>query len=167
MRKTIAILCILLLPLSGWAGKPVKKGQLASLVSEYRGVEGVELVRLGTLATSAIKTTVRLSAKDDPDARQALDLLSGIRRLTIFEFEDCEASVKEKINNKLGRILKGSDLLMEVKDGSDAMQMYGILDEKGDSVSDFVLYTPGECALICIFGKVSMKAVEKIMKEYD
>ena len=114
MRKTIAILCILLLPLSGWAGKPVKAGQLASLVSEYRNVEGVELVRLGTLATSAIKTAVRISAKDDPDARQALDILSGIRRLTVFEFEDCEASVKEKINKKLKE--KGINLSKEELD---------------------------------------------------
>lgn len=124
-------------------------------------------MRLGTLATSAIKTAVRISAKDDPDARQALDILSGIRRLTVFEFEDCEASVKEKINKKLSHILKESELLMEAKDGNDSMQMYGVLDEKGESVRDFVLYTPGDCALICIFGKISMKAVEKVIKDYD
>ena len=167
MKRTITILCILLLSLSGWAGKPVKKGQLASLVTEYRNVEGVELVRLGTLATSAIKTTIRVSAKDDPDSKQALRLLNGIRRLTIFEYEDCEASVKHEINNKLQRILRGSELLMEVKDESDTMQMYGIIDEDGESVRDFVLYTPADCALICIFGKVSMDAVAKIIKDND
>jgi hypothetical protein len=30
-----------------------------------------------------------------------------------------------------------------------------------------VLYTPGDCALICIFGKISMAAVEKIIKDND
>ena len=56
---------------------------------------------------------------------------------------------------------------MEVKDESDTMQMYGIIDEDGESVRDFVLYTPADCALICIFGKVSMDAVAKIIKDND
>ena len=167
MKKTITILLILLLSLPGWAGKNVREGQLAALVSEYRHVEGVELVRLGTFATSALKTTIRLSAKDDPDARQALKALRGIRRLTVFEYDDCEASTKEKINKKISRILSGSELLMEVKDGSETMKMYGVVENNGDSVKDFVLYTPGSCALICIFGKVSMDAIAKIVAEND
>lgn len=167
MKKTITILIVLLLPLMGWAGKNVKKGQLASFVSEYRNVEGVELVRLGTLATSAIKTAIRISAKDDPDSRQALQIINGVRRLMVFDYEDCSAKDKDKINWKISRILKGSELLMEVKDGSDNMQMYGVIEGDGESVRDFVLYTPDSCALICIFGRFSMDAIAKIAAEND
>lgn len=120
------------------------------------------MVQLGSLATSAIKTVIRIAAKDDPDARQALQVLNGIRRLTVFEYEDCSPAVKEKITRKLNRILKNSELLIETKDGTDSMRMYGVVDEKGDTVTDFVIYTPGECALICIFGKVSMDAIAKV-----
>jgi hypothetical protein len=167
MKKTIAILCFLALSLSAMAGKNVSKTQLAALVSEYRQYDGVELVQLGSLATSALKTVIRISAKDDPDAAEALQLLGGIRRLTVFEYEDCSPAVKERITRKLNRILDSSELLIEAKDGDDAMRMYGVVDEKGDSVRDFVLHTPGSCALICIFGKVSMKTISKIMEEND
>lgn len=167
MKKTIAILCFLVLSLSAMAGKNVSKTQLATLVSEYRQYDGVELVQLGSLATSALKTVIRISAKNDPDAAEALQLLNGIRRLTVFEYEDCSPAVKEKITRKLNRILNGSELLMEAKDGDDSMRMYGVVDEKGDTVRDFILHTPGSCALICIFGKVSMKALSKMMKDND
>ncbi len=42
------------------------------------------------------------------------------------------------------------------------MRIYGVVDESADSVKDFVLYTPSDCALICIFGSISMDAVAKI-----
>lgn len=167
MKKTITILCFLVLSLSAMAGKNVSKTQLATLVSEYRQYDGVELVQLGSLATSALKTVIRISAKNDPDAAEALQLLNGIRRLTVFEYEDCSPAVKEKITRKLNRILNGSELLIEAKDGDDSMRMYGVVDEKGDTVRDFILHTPGSCALICIFGKVSMKALSKMMKDND
>ena len=167
MKKTITILCFLVLSLSAMAGKNVSKTQLATLVSEYRQYDGVELVQLGSLATSALKTVIRISAKNDPDAAEALQLLNGIRRLTVFEYEDCSPAVKEKITRKLNRILNGSELLIEAKDGDDSMRMYGVVDEKGDTVRDFILHTPCSCALICIFGKVSMKALSKMMKDND
>lgn len=167
MKKTITILCFLALSLSAMAGKNISKTQLAALVSDYRRCDGVELVQLGSLATSALKTVIRASAKDDPDAAEALQLLDGIRQLTVFEYEDCSSAVKEKISRRIDRILSESDLLIETKDGSDTMRMYGVVDENGDTVRDFVLHTPGSCALICIFGKVSMKAVSKMMENND
>ena len=56
---------------------------------------------------------------------------------------------------------------MEVNDEEDRMQIFGLYDERTDAVRDFVLYTPSECALICIFGKISMAAVEKIIRDND
>lgn len=167
MKKTIAILCFLALPLLAMAGKNVSKTQLTAVISEFRQYDGVELVRLGSLATSALKTVIRLSAKEDPDSAEALRLLKGIRRLTVFEYEDCQPDIKERISRRLNRTLNGSDLLMEAKDGGDSMRMYGVVDESGDTVRDFVLYSPGSCALICIFGKVSMKALSKMMEDDD
>lgn len=167
MKRFLLITCILLLPLSAWAGKNVQKTQLASFISEYRHCEGVELVQLGTFATAAVRAMVRLGASDDEDSRQAISMLKGIRRLTVLDYEDAPDSIKEKMSRRLDRILNGSELLMEAKDGDDVMKMYGVLDKKGENVSDFVLYTPGDCALICIFGKVSMKAIAEIMKEND
>ena len=52
---------------------------------------------------------------------------------------------------------------MEVTDEGDQMQIYGLYDERTDVVRDFVLYTPSECALICLFGSISMDTVSRMM----
>lgn len=152
MKQLTTILTVFLLMYANvMAGNGIRKTQLAGVISEFRNCEGVELVKLGSLATSALKTTIRLSAKDDPDAGEALELFKGIKRFTVFEYEDSSDSVKQKINRRLDNVFGSSDLLMEVKDGDDVMKMYGVLNEKTGTVGDFVLY----------------EALDKIIKEYD
>ena len=167
MKRLLIILSIVLIPLSGTAGKSVPRNRLLTALSEFRSTEGVELVQLGTLATSALRAVASLSSAGDEDARQALALMKGVRRVTVFDYEDCDAAVKEKIGRRLNRILGDSEILFEAKDGEDVMKLYGVTDSKGENVRDFVLYTPGDCALICIFGKISMAAVEKIIRDND
>ena len=167
MKKILIILSIVLIPFTGTAGKSVPKNQLLAALSEFKRAEGVELVQLGPLATSALKAVVRISSSEDEDARQALALMKGVRRVTVFDYEDCDSKVKDRINRRLNRVLGNSELLFEAKDGGDVTRIYGVSDSKGEVVRDFVLYTPGDCALICIFGKVSMKAVEKLIEDND
>ena len=50
-------------------------------------------------------------------------------------------------------------MLMEVKDGSDIMRMYGVVDDRGDRVRNFVLFSPEDCTLICLFGTISLDSV--------
>ena len=169
MKRTILILTILLISITGIAGKPLPRTQLSAFINDYRRCEGVELVQLGSLATSAMKTAIRMAAKedDDPDLRHALSMLKGIRRLTVFEFEDAAPALKEKMNRRLARILDKSELLFEAKDGGDSFSMYGVIDDKAGTASDFVMYSPESCALICIFGKVSVDALSKLMENHD
>ncbi len=167
MKRITVILLVLLMSIGNIAGRNVRKAQIAGVISEFRGCEGVEVVQLGSLATSALRATIRLSSPGDPDALQALSMMKGIRRLTIFEFEDSSEAVKKKICHKLDKAFEGAELLMEAKDGTDSMKLYGVLNEKSDTVSDLMMYAPGDCALICIFGKVSMDAIAEIMKDND
>ena len=167
MKRLLIILSIALIPLGGTAGSVVHRNRILSVLSEFKNAEGVELVQLGPLATSALKTVVRLSSAGDEDAKQALALMHGVRRVSVFDYDDCDARLKDRINRRLARILDGSELLFEAKDGEDVMKLYGVTDGNGENVKDFVLYTPGDCALICIFGKVSVKAIEKIIRDND
>jgi hypothetical protein len=59
-------------------------------------------------------------------------------------------------------MLEGSEMLIEAKDGDDKMKIYGIVDGNGEKVSDFILHTPSECAVICILGSISAEAITKI-----
>ena len=169
MKRIIAILLLVTVQSAVLAGKTLPRTQLSAFINEYRGCDGVELVQLGSMATSALKMAVRMSADkdDDPDLKHALSLMKGIRRLTVFEYEDAAPDLKEKMNRRLARILDSSELLFEAKDGGDSVSMYGVTDEKAGTVSDFVLHSPGSCALICIFGKVSVDALSKLMEDHD
>ena len=143
--------------------KAVTKNKLMALVQDVKPYDGVELVKVGSLGTAAIKALVKLGAViDDEDARNALEIIKGLNKVVILDYEDCDDAVKAKITAKAAKALAGSDLLMEVKDGEDHMQMYGVVDGEGSEVRDFVMYDSEGCALICLFGRINLNTVMKL-----
>ena len=166
--KRILFLILLLLPLAAagqTAGKPVPRARITGIISEFRGCDGVEVVKLGRVGTAAVKGLMRAAAKGDPETRQALSLMRGIKRLTVLEYDDCAPEVRERLDRRLTAALDGCELLMEAKDGQSAMRMFGIVDEASDAVRDFVIHAPADHALICIFGSIPMDAVGKILQD--
>lgn len=164
--KRIFFLLFLLAPLAGAAASPegrIPKTQLTNVIADYRHSEGVEVVRLGRLATGAVKGVVRIASVHDPDARDALRLMKGVKSLYVFDYASCKPTLRERINQRLNRVFRNTELLMEVSDENDRMQIFGLYDEQTDAVRDFVLFTPSECTLICIFGTVSMDTVSRVM----
>ena len=165
--KRFFFILLLLVPMAAMAGSPesrISKSQIASVISEYRHFEGVEVVKLGPLATGAVKGVVRVASIGDADARKARELMKGLKSLYVFDYASCKPALRERISRKLNRIFLDTELLMEVSDESDQMQIYGLYDERTDVVRDFVLYTPSECALICLFGSISIDAVSRLME---
>lgn len=168
MNRIILFFALALLPLAASAAQPsrtLSKTDLASIISEFRGYDGVEVVKLNRLATGAIKGVVRIAAKSDPDAREALKVMRGLKKLTVLEYEDAAPEVRNRINMRVAQALDGSELLMEAKDGDSAMQVFGIVDDANGLVRDFVLHAPNDCALICLFGSMSMDTLGKLMAE--
>ena len=164
MKRFLLIISILLsVPVcAGNPGRTVSKTRIATVISECSRYEGAELVKLGRISTAAIKGVVRIAAAGDPDAREALGLMKGIRRMSVLEYDDCSGADKARISGKLESALSGSEMLMEASDEGEKMRLYGLVDEKTCEVRDFILYSPSECALICIFGSISLDAVSKI-----
>ncbi|MBO4535609.1 MAG: DUF4252 domain-containing protein [Bacteroidales bacterium] len=164
--KRLFFLLLLWLPVAAMAASPegrIPKTQLTAFISEYRHCEGVEVVRLGRAATAAIKGAVRIASVGDADARQARELMKGLKSLYVFDFSACSPALRDRMNRQLNRIFRNTELLMEVTDQDDQMQIYGLYDEQSDLVRDFVLYTPSDCALICLFGSFSMDTVSRMM----
>lgn len=161
---TVSLLVSVLLP--ALAGS-ISKSQISSFISDCSRYEGVEVVRLGRLATSALKATIRIAEIDDPEAREALQIFSGIKRVAILDYEDCDPAVREKIARKLDRMLSGGDLLMEAKDDNDRLQIYGVVDDRNGTVRDFVMHAPNSYSLICVFGSISMKKLAKLIEDND
>ena len=168
MKRILYFLTLALLPLAASAAQPTRtlsKMELASIISEFRGYDGVEVVKLNRLTTGAVKGVIRLAAKSDPDAREALRLMRGLKKLTVLEYDDAAPDVKARLNTRVAQALDGSELLMEAKDGSSAVHIFGVVDDANGLVRDFVVHAPNECALICLFGTMSMDSLGKLMAE--
>ena len=164
--KKILLFLLLLGSVTATAASPegrIPKAQITSFIAEYSHCEGVDVVRLGRLATGAVKGVVRVAAVSDPDAREAMALMKGVKSLYVFDYASCTPALRDRINRRLDRIFRDTELLMEVSDDEDQMQLFGLYDERKDVVRDFVVYTPSECTLICIFGSISMNTVAQLM----
>ena len=143
-------------------GNRASKNRIRSFIADCRHYEGAEVVHLGSFATSLGKGILKIVSIDDPETREMLKMIKDVRSLYVLSYEDCSNSVKAKVNSRLEKMLEGSQMLMEAKDGEDKMRIYGIVDEDGEKVSDFILHTPSECAVICILGSISTEAIAKI-----
>ena len=168
--KKLLLFLLLLGPIEATAASPegrIPKTQISTFISEYSHCEGVDVVRLGRLATGAVKGVVRVASIKDRDAREALSLMKGVKSLYVFDYASCSPALRDRIGRRLDRIFRNTELLMEVNDEEDKMQILGLYDEKTDAVRDFVLYTPSECTLICIFGSISMNTVSRMTDLMD
>ena len=165
MKNLIIIIVLALsLPLAGNAnaqGKTVPGSQISLLISEYKAYDGFEAVKVGRLATGVIKSLISSGAMEssDPEVKELKRLIKGIKKLAVVDYSDCDLEVRQGFTQKMGRLLSGADMLMEVKDGSDIMRMYGVVDDKGGKVKNFVLFSPEDCTLICLFGTISLDSV--------
>lgn len=166
MKKIIAALLVSLLLASPCFASSKKneisKSELLSLVQEYKTAPGFEVVKVGSLGLALIKKAIKL-ADDDPEAREVAKAIKNIKRVAIVDFDDCSEKVKNSFSSKLERVLKSDDVLVEVKGDGEQMKIFGVVDDKNGKVSDFVLYSPENCALICLFGSVSVDSIAKLV----
>lgn len=139
----------------------ISQQRLMSVVDRYKPEPEFTLVNIGSMGTSLVKSMVKRALKEDndEDARQIAKLISGIRKISIVEFDGCSDALKGRVNADLQNLFSGAEMLMEVKSGEDVLKMYGVVGKDGDKVRDFILYAPGNSALICLFGTMSMEAL--------
>ena len=164
MKKLFLILGLMVPMLASAAtfGNRENDKRIGNFIADCRDYEWAEVVHLGSFATSIGKGILKVASIDDPDAREALGLIKDIKSLYVFNYEDCSKGVKEKVNSRLERMLEGSQVLLEAKDGEDNVIIYGVVDEKEGKIKDFILHTPSECAVICILGSISADALAKL-----
>lgn len=149
---------------SGAAAKSMPRQRLVNVVNGFRGTEGFEVVNIGRFGVFLMQSAASLSSEteDDPELREALKLLGGMRRLIVVEYEDCSERQRKLFNDRVESALEGCDLLMSANDGGSSVHIYGTLDEKSGRVGDLVVFTPDDGALICVFGSFPMEAVAQL-----
>lgn len=164
--KTLLLALLLLVPAAGRGAETAKRtpqGRIVSLVSEYRSCEGFEVIRFGGLALTALRQAVRLSDDfDREDTRLALALTKGIRKMVVVDYGDAQDDARRRFTRRLDKLLDGSDLLMEARDGGDSVRIFGVTDGDGSVLRDVVVHAPGSSTLICLFGSLPMETLAKL-----
>ena len=149
LMKRILLLLMLSLAASsgmapGAAARTVPEQRLVNIVNGFRGTEGFEVVKV---------------------FRQALKVMNGVRRVVVVEYEDGPERERRLFNDRISSALRNSDLLMSVNDGGSSVSIYGTTDERTGDMRDVVIFTPDDCALVCVFGRISMEAVAELLKD--
>ena len=101
----------------------------------------------------------------DPEFRKAVKVMNGVRRVVVVEYEDGPERERRLFNDRISSALRNSDLLMSVNDGGSSVSIYGTTDERTGDMRDVVIFTPDDCALVCVFGRISMEAVAELLKD--
>ena len=147
---------------TAWAGNPA--GKLRTLVNEFRNEPGFEMVDMGPVALGLIRAAARGEVKTEDD-RKALQVFKDIKRLTILDFSDAEASRKEKFLRKAKRVLAEEEMLMEAKDGGETVRIYGMSNAAGDILEDIILLA--DDALISVRGKIRADLVGELVNQAE
>ena len=152
---------VLCLVPTAWAGNP--SGKIRTLVNDFRDQPGFEVVEMGPIALGLIRAAARGEVKNDDD-RKALQVFKDIKRLTILDFSDAEASRKEKFLRKAKRVLADEEMLMEAKDDGETVRIYG-LSNVGDILEDVIILA-GD-ALISVHGKIRADLVGELINQAE
>ena len=145
---------------SGDASARSLKNKMNAVVSEFRNCDGVEVIKIGSLPLAIARTAANFSTDLDSDDIAALSLISGVKGLLVMEFDDCSTSMKNRINNKIAKVLKGTEMLMSAKDDDDTVTIHGYVSEDGTYLDDLIIVTGEE--LVCIYGRISMQDLSAI-----
>lgn len=167
IKRLLLMLCILCSLTAGAVTikDRVRTSQVKALVAECRSYEGAEVINAGRLITGAVKGAIRLAAVGDAEAREITRLLKGVKSISILDFEDCSPEDKETICSRIDRLFSGIEPLMEVRDDGDLLLIYGAVDASAARVRDFIVYSPGDGTLVCLFGKVDVDKVVHIINQ--
>ncbi len=140
------------------------KEQLTTIMDQYGHKDGVEAVKIGRMALAALRGAARIGASGDKEAKEAIRFMNAIKSVNILEFDSCSKALQNEIEKKVTAMLKYSELLIEASDGSDKMKIYGTMSESNNTVSDLILYTPSDHAVICLIGMFSVDDLNQLKK---
>lgn len=142
--------------------KNTNSGAVTDLIREYNLTEGFETVSVGGLGLGLIKMIAKPSM--DEEERAALEIMDGLRRIVVLDYEDADSSQRESFTRKMTEILDRAEKIIEVKDEEDILNIYGTCADDGDSIDDLMIFSPGDCSLICLFGSISSQKVADLIE---
>lgn len=166
MRKLFLMIITtlaLIAPVSAMASSTDKddnaaKAKVTALVEKYSKRDGFESTKFGSVATSAMRSMMKLGAKSqDPKSKKTMKVFDGVKSFVILQYEDCSSSSLAVFEREFRSAVSGYDVLFEAKDGGDKTTVYALINEKKSVVTQFILQA--EKTLIIMDGSIDLKTL--------
>lgn len=119
--------------------------QLVELAKRYSGKKGFEVVNLG----SFMMKMARIFSDGESEA------IKDVKGVLVVDYEDAALSLRAEFSEKVADILSVTEPLMEIRDEGESVNIYGTPTDDG-KITDFILFSPEEGALVVIKGSVSL-----------
>ena len=164
MKRLLFIAILLLSTVGSFTGAAAPTGgsrPFTVLAEQYRGEPGVEVTDLGRVALSLMRAAAR-TATTTPDEKETLAAFSGVTRLLVVDFEDSAEATRQRFSAQVRKLLKKRDLILEARDQGDFLRIYGTLSEDGEEIRDIIIFNESDGGLICAFGSVPTRFLERI-----
>jgi len=140
--------------------------QMRNLVDQYSYREGFDVINVGSGAFRVLKAIIRHASISDSDAAQALMVMKGLKGLTIVDYSEASDADRANFESRSEQILKHNELLIEARENGKRLMIYGKpTGANGDKLKDFILYSPDNSALVCLFGTADFNRVAEILEK--
>ena len=166
MKKLISIIMLVVMTAGtgiSHAAAAADKDGVAGLIRKYEGKEGFEIISFGNLSMGLVKLVANLSAESQED-KEALDILDGINKFVVVEYEEASPERKMAFNKEMSAILKDAEKMIEIKDGGDSVDIYGTLSKDGEKIIDVIIHIPEDCTFVCFFGNIRTEDLGDVVK---
>ena len=175
MKKSLLILSMILTTITVFAARPAETDahsyktafkSLTAVVEEFKNKEGFDVMSLGPVAISAVRTLSRMTAdaSQDDDTKMAVAFLSGVKKMVVAEYGESAEDIRNAFNERVESAMDKIEPIMEANDEEDNVKIYGTVDEDTKKVTDLVIFVRDDC-LVCIQGNISLEDVSKMVDE--
>ena len=134
------------------ANDRLNEADLAKVIAKYENEDGFETMTFGSLSMGLIKLIANATASKED--KKALDILSGINKFVIVEYEDAPSAKKAAFNKEVSALLSGVEKIVEVKESGDSVDIYGSLSKDGERIENVIIHVSDGGSLVCFFGSV-------------
>lgn len=98
--------------------------------------------------------------------QEGSEIVGKIKSMRVLDLEGCSANVKERFNNKVGKLnVNGYDELMRVNDDGEKVRV--LMKIKKEVIRELLLVCTGneDCTLIQINGKFTKDDIDKLVNQ--
>lgn len=133
------------------------------LVMDHRYKQGFETISVGKMGLGLVRMVLSAEA-DDPEEKAVLDMIKGLNKFVVVNYEDASQTARAAFAAKLNGLFGNMEKIIEVKDGEDGVNIYGTSVNGGESIDDIMIYIPSDCTLICVLGSISADRIADIIE---